>query len=280
MTSVVKTEARCLAITKNGKGPQCTRPAETGSRYCWQHRGYTGPSVAPVSVVPVPVSITPREKPVLVNVAEVKQHSPVRIISPNPIYVQSPEVVEVKQYSPRVVVSRVSPVSPVSIVSPRTVLSHVSPKAVVVVPSGYLKTELLPISVPLDGSLYDMEEDASFDLDPSANTVWGHGPFKVELELEVANNKVTVDFNEDRDYTLRQIIDALNDVYNRPVSLQYLRDALARAKYEDQEELLNLFIADVEKGNIVPFYELNAGDVFLEKFEQIIPGVYNAVLGS
>jgi hypothetical protein len=34
MTSNIK---QCTALTGNGKGPQCSRNAEEGSDYCWQH---------------------------------------------------------------------------------------------------------------------------------------------------------------------------------------------------------------------------------------------------
>jgi hypothetical protein len=37
MTSVKK---QCKGFTNHGKGLQCSRNAESGSDYCWQHKGY------------------------------------------------------------------------------------------------------------------------------------------------------------------------------------------------------------------------------------------------
>ena len=34
--TVKKTSTRCLSVTRDGK--RCTRPAENGAKFCWQHR--------------------------------------------------------------------------------------------------------------------------------------------------------------------------------------------------------------------------------------------------
>ncbi len=33
-----KASPRCLSVTRDGK--RCTRPAEPGAKYCWQHRNH------------------------------------------------------------------------------------------------------------------------------------------------------------------------------------------------------------------------------------------------
>ena len=33
-----KTSVRCLSVTRDGK--RCTRPAEAGTKYCWQHKNH------------------------------------------------------------------------------------------------------------------------------------------------------------------------------------------------------------------------------------------------
>ena len=33
-----KPSARCLSVTRDGK--RCTRPAEAGTKYCWQHKNH------------------------------------------------------------------------------------------------------------------------------------------------------------------------------------------------------------------------------------------------
>lgn len=260
---------RCVAYTAGGNGPQCTRNAEVGSKYCWQHLNYTG--VDATNTVPlITVYTAPEGKshsPPSIQYVPSVQHTPVLV--PGELKINS---IIATYATPAYVPSEVKTRSPTS---QRTVnLANTA------LPRGTVRTDHIPVNAQLDGLGDETDDPEYYIVDPRALEIWGHGPFQVQLALPDANDSLSVDFPEDRNYTLRAILSSCTNALLQPITEEYLLQILSENDDPDAAELIEDLLSELDAGQEVQYAQLSAGYVHPENFELISPGVYNLVLSE
>lgn len=228
----------CAGVTKSKT--QCKRQIPINQKYCWQHidQQYLG-SEQKIELKNKIIPV-PRFSPIKRNISPEKLNN--HIIIPNIPYSELKER-EIREIQ-------------------KKILSK-----------NYLKTGLIPVVLDLSESENKYPEIAI------SNQIYGRSPFTLNLPLgNVIKVIYPIKFANNKDYTLKQILDEIYNFYNQILNIDELED------YYNNDylttDLYNQLLQKFENNQIVKKFELNGDLVFAEYISLNKDGTYELVLGN
>jgi hypothetical protein len=140
----------------------------------------------------------------------------------------------------------------------------------------FLRTGKIPVNAVITDNNDDYEDN--YLSDPKSNQNYGFGPFIVRAFMG-KHKEILEDimFVEDRDYTLREIIDRIIQFYSRPINKDYLGVLIEIDQIS--LDLYQALIAGEKRGEEVTLADANGDVVSIESFKQIKDNLYELVLG-
>ena len=137
----------------------------------------------------------------------------------------------------------VRPISPKKL-SPKCISSIQTCPIIPKESKSFLTTGEIPVNAILTGEPFEN----SYLSDSKSNIIYGFGPFTIKVPVgdhdPILQN---IKFVEDRDYTLKEIIDRIIQFYQRDITIELLEKLIENDPYEDEDELYGKLLEKKKK---------------------------------